>query len=260
MITATNLDVLSGEKRLLNNVSLRVNPGELLMVLGPNGAGKSTLLRTLSGEIKPDRGKVELNERNVLQWPLHQLAQHRAVMTQSPQIPFALKVSDVVEMGLQCWSMSRNAIKHCTDAQLHRVGMHAYAQRNYLTLSGGEQQRVQLARMLAQLVADGKALNNRYLLLDEPLAALDLNHQQRVLRLLRELVAQGLGVLCVIHDINLAALYADKLLVLKSGEICFYDQPKALIQRKVIEHTYGADLLCHPHQDDDGTPQWQFRR
>ena len=258
MLQAQNISLRRGGRTLLHQVSVQLIPGQLLMVLGPNGAGKSTLLRTLAGELRADRGGVTLDARPLSEWGLQALARRRAVMTQQVQIPFALGVREVVELGLMDWSLSAARREALVYDQLQRVGMEAYRDRAYPELSGGEQQRVQLARTLTQLSAGGE--KGGYLLLDEPLAALDLKQQQRTLRLLRTLCAEeGVGVLCVIHDLNLACLYADRLLLLDCGEPVFVGQPHELLQQRVVERTYDADLirLCHP---EAALPQWQFRR
>lgn len=259
MLQAQNVSLRRGGRLLLNQVSLTLMPGRLLMVLGPNGAGKSTLLRTLAGELRAEKGRVSLNGRPLAEWSLQALARWRAVMTQQVHIPFALRVHEVVELGLIDWQASAAQREGLVRNQLRRVGLEADMHRRYPELSGGEQQRVQLARTLAQLSAGRERAEGGFLLLDEPLAALDLKQQQRTLRLLRTLCSEGVGVLCVIHDLNLACLYADQLLLLDRGTPVFAGSPQELQQGQLVERTYGADLirLVHPEM---ALPQWQFRR
>lgn len=259
MLEAKGVTVSQQGQTLLHEVDARLAPGELLMVLGPNGAGKSTLLKTLAGERIPEHGQVQLDGQTLSAWPFLALARRRAVLTQQVQIPFALSVSEVVELGLTPWQLRASRARQLVHDQLAQVGLTALQARSYLQLSGGEQQRVQLARVLVQLQADEDDLHGRYLLLDEPLAALDLQHQQAVLRLLRGLSARGLGILCVIHDVNLAALYGDRLLLLQRGRVRFDGNATQLRTSRQVESTYDADLipLCHP---ETAIPQWQFRR
>ncbi len=259
MLEAEGLCVSHRDRPLLWEVDARILPGELLMLLGPNGAGKSTLLKALAGERRPDRGEVRLERHRIRDWPFLELARRRAVLTQQVQIPFALSVTEVVELGLTPWQLHAPRAHPLVESQLERVGLTALRNRSYLQLSGGEQQRVQLARVLVQLQADEDDLHGRYLLLDEPLAALDLHHQQAVLRLLRGLSARGLGILCVIHDVNLAALYGDRVLLLEQGRVRFDGTTAQLHHSRQVENIYDADLirLSHP---ETALPQWQFRR
>ncbi|MDH2435947.1 heme ABC transporter ATP-binding protein [Pokkaliibacter sp. MBI-7] len=258
MLSADDLGVTRPGKVLLADISMALHPGELLMVLGPNGAGKSTLLKCLSGALQPDVGQVALDGVMLPEWPLQELARKRAVLTQQVHIPFALQVQEVVQLGLTPWQLSARQRQQLTEAALADVGLGDMHRRNYLQLSGGEQQRVQVARMLVQLRADGGSLQGRYLLLDEPLAALDLLHQQKVLRLLQRLRDQGLGILCVIHDVNLAALYGDRLLLLQQGRMRYMGSAHGLLEGSHIETTYGADLIALRHPEA-GVPQWWFR-
>lgn len=259
MLRAQGISLRRGNSMLLRQLDVSLQTGELLMVLGPNGAGKSTLLRTLAGELQPDQGEVSLDGRPLSAWSLAALARRRAVMTQQVQIPFPLRVRDVVELGLMDWRLSARSCDALVRTQLERVGLDVDIQRNYLQLSGGEQQRVQLARALAQLSAGGAQVDGTFLLLDEPLAALDLTHQQRTLRLLRALAEEGVGVLCVIHDINLACLYGDRLLLLDRGQKAFDGPPEELPEGQLVERVYAAELiqLAHPQT---ALPQWQFKR
>jgi iron complex transport system ATP-binding protein len=259
MIDVDNVTVLSPRKKaLLNDVSLSIKAGELVMILGPNGAGKSTLLKVLAGQHRPHHGSVTLHGRDLSEWPLAELAKQRAVMTQSLNIPFALRVAEVVEMGLTPWALGLRQKAFIVDEQLRTVGMSSDVERSYQTLSGGEQQRVQLARTLAQLHG-GECVKPQLLLLDEPISALDLNHQQRTLRLMRHCAEQGMAVACVLHDVNQACLYADRIIMIESGWVRFDGTPEALRQTTTLESIYKADLISSAHPETQ-LPQWQFRR
>lgn len=258
MLVAKDISVLRGEKALLSSVSMSLHQGQLLMVLGPNGAGKSTLLSCLSGAIDHQSGDILLDSLPLESLSLENLAKKRAVLTQQVTMAFNFTVDQVVTLGLAPWSLSNRRADELVCRTLNDVGLYQMQARDYNSLSGGEQQRVQLARVLVQLLAGNEDLSGCYLLLDEPISALDLEQQQRVLRLLKELTLRGLAILCVIHDINLAALYGDSLLLLNKGRVAFQGSPAELTAQSYIESTYQADLI-RIHHPQKAVPQWQFQ-
>jgi len=261
MLCIDNLTLIRAKKKLLNNVSLTLTPGELTVILGPNGAGKSTLLKCCSGALEPDSGSIALEQTPLAEWALTSLAKKRAVLTQQIHMPFSLTAKEVVSLGLAPWSITDKKANQLIKLTLDDVGMAGTEQRYYASLSGGEQQRIQLARVLVQLFADptSTASNPKYLLLDEPISALDLHQQQKVLRLIKALAQQGLAVFCILHDINLATLYADKIILLEQGNVVFSGQPSELKNNDQIETTYQADLIRLTHNESQ-LPQWQFRQ
>jgi len=206
-LQARSVTVTVGRKRLIEDVSLQVEPGQVVAMVGPNGAGKSTLLRAICGEMHPAQGEIWFNDRALAQWSARQQAQMRAVLPQLSTLGFDFRVLDVVLMGRSPHvngTESRRDYEIAFDA-LTMVAMSHFADRVYTTLSGGEQQRVQLARVLAQ-VWDECPHGSRYLLLDEPTNNLDLAHQHAILRIVREFRSQGRGLLAILHDLNLAAV------------------------------------------------------
>ena len=235
-------------KRLLDQVRLDLAAGEFLAVLGRNGAGKSTLLKHLSGETPASTGVIRLFGTDLKTQRVRDLATRRAVLAQHTQLDFGYDVIDVVLLG-RLPHLKRGAeseadrviARRC----LARVGLGEYAGRNYLTLSGGEQQRVHLARVLAQL--EGTE-GPRALLLDEPTSSLDLAHQHMVLEAARSLSAEGVGVLAILHDLNLAALYADRVLMLSGGRVSAYGTPGEVLVAETIEAAFGhpVTVLRHP--------------
>uniref|UniRef100_A6VTK4 ABC transporter related n=1 Tax=Marinomonas sp. (strain MWYL1) TaxID=400668 RepID=A6VTK4_MARMS len=265
MLNISELTLIRSGKNLLENVSLSIKPGQLTIILGPNGAGKSTLLKCCSGALQADTGHITLDKKLLSNWSLADLAKKRAVLTQQIHLPFALTVKEVVSLGLAPWALSDQQASKLIHDTLIEVGMPDTETRQYASLSGGEQQRIQLARVLVQLFADKpsrtktQSQEGKYLLLDEPISALDLHQQQRVLRLLKNLTQKGLGIFCILHDINLAALYGDKLVLLEKGKVIFNSEPKRLAQGKQIEITYQADLIRLSHPDTQ-LPQWQFKQ
>ena len=259
MLKVTQLSYQHQRDTLLSDITFDLLPGELLVVLGPNGAGKSTLLKCCAGTLKPSQGSIHLNNTTLEQWPLNELAQSRAVLTQQLSIPFALRVHEVVSLGLSPWSLNSKEQDKAITHVLNMVGMAHFSDRVFNSLSGGEQQRVQLARVLVQLLAHGEQdLTGKLLFLDEPISALDLQQQQIVMRLLKTMTERGMGIFCVLHDLNLATLYADTLLIIERGETVYYDTPSKMHHTSVVENTYKADLIQIDHSEKP-LPQWQFR-
>ncbi|RAK69809.1 heme ABC transporter ATP-binding protein [Hymenobacter edaphi] len=245
MFDVQNLSYLAGRRPLLRDVTLRARPGELLAVVGANGAGKSTLLRLLSGDLTPSAGTVQFEGRPLRSIPPAVLARRRAVLTQQHPLALAFPVRELVLMGRYPHFRGQPAPPdHAVVQQaLALVGLAPLAGRSYPTLSGGEQQRAQLARVLAQ-VWEAEA---GFLLLDEPLTGLDLNHQHHTLEVARALVRRGFGVVAVLHDLNLAAQYADQLLLLRQGEVVAGGPPAAVLTPAHIRHAFDLDVELLPH-------------
>lgn len=239
-----NLSVLRGNKTLLDDVSVDLRAGELTVVVGPNGAGKSTLLRTLSGELTPTRGEVSFFERSLASWEPRELARRRAVVAQHVHVAFPWSVWDLVALGRMPHDTSAKDDERIVHDALARVGLGGLAHRTSNQLSGGELQRVHLARALVQL-GDGK---DAVLLLDEPTASLDPAHQYETLRLARDLARQGHGVLCILHDLALAARYADRALVLQAGRCVRQGPARDVLEPELLAEVFEIRTLRHTHQ------------
>lgn len=241
---AENLYYHVADRSVIRDVSLTLTKGELVALIGPNGAGKSTLLRLLTGFLTPTAGRCLLNGKPLNDWRIQSLSCHRAVMRQQTQIGFDWQVEAVIAMGRAPWTQRPEP---ALIAQVMAMtGCTPLAGRHYAALSGGEQQRVQLARALAQLWCDGAPRG--WLFLDEPTSALDLYHQQQLLRLLTSLTAAGeLHVCVVLHDLNLAALWADKIILLHDGHIVSQGTPEAVLQANELMRWYGAQLHIGLH-------------
>jgi iron complex transport system ATP-binding protein len=232
----------AGGRVLLRGVDVEVQPGQLLAILGPNGAGKSTLLRLLAREWRPASGQLTLNGRDLAGWEAQALAHQRAVLPQSEALRFAFTVTQVVALGrLPCRQHAAAREAEIIDAALRLTDALHLRERLYPTLSGGERQRVQLARVLVQIWEEADA-GARYLLLDEPTAALDLKHQHDCLRVARRFAAQGLGVAAVLHDPNLALQYADAVLLLRDGRVVAAGPPAAVMTREHLSQVYEVDV------------------
>lgn len=258
MLKADNLVYRRLNNTIVNNVSLNLVPGELVTIIGPNGAGKSTLLRILTGYLKPDSGNCFLQGRCMSQWPHKELAKVRGVMNQQSGLSFPFSVSDVIAMGRAPYGINKSN-QQAIDCAVEMTECGPLLNRNYNQLSGGEKQRVQLGRLMAQLW--NSSPEQRYLFLDEPTSALDLYHQQQTLRLLKKMTREAPFSVCtVLHDLNLAALYADKILLLHQGTLVASGTPKEVLNSELLTRWYQADLCVCDHPETQGLPQVCLRR
>lgn len=235
-----------GDKTLISDISLTVIPGEVLAVLGPNGAGKSTLFKVMAGEYQHYNGTLILNDQAFEQHAGRDRASIVGVLPQSSQLNFAFTAFEVVMLGRLPHSTGRIRDREITYQAMEQADVKHLAQALYPSLSGGEKQRVQLARVLCQIWEEVPG-QNRYLLLDEPTSALDLAHQHHTLSLARELAAQGVGVLSILHDLNLAAQYADRILLLGKGEVVAQGVVDEILTPDKISKLYGIDVEVIPH-------------
>lgn len=250
LLTVANVSVKPKQCKLplLNNVSFKLSAGEVICIVGPNGAGKSTLLKTISGDLACNSGSVIF--KNISNTPRLR-ARQLAVLPQFSLLNFPYRVYEVVGLGRVPHQSGQNKdneiIQHC----MALMDIANLEQRRYTTLSGGEKQRVQLARVVAQLwSADSRDAPPRILLLDEPTTALDLGHQQMLMRTLRQLADQSIGIIMVLHDVNLAARYADKILALQQGKVLAFGTPDEVITKSNMERLFETTLSVVPHPDN----------
>ncbi len=222
------------DRDALDDVSLRAHSGQLVTVLGPNGSGKSTLLRLLAGGAEPVRGWVRLNKKALGEWRRRDIARHVGVVTQSEHVPFPIDVRGLVSMGrypyVGPWRREGPADRRAVDRAMERCGVLAHAGRAVQTLSGGEMQRVRIARALAQ--------EPGVLILDEPTASLDMHFEMTIFRLLRALAEDGVTVVVVTHKLNLAARFGDWHLLLDRGSVMAEGTSEAVIKEHHISRTY----------------------
>ncbi|MEI9991972.1 MAG: heme ABC transporter ATP-binding protein [Rhizomicrobium sp.] len=235
--------VRAGARRILDGVTIEVPPGTVTAVVGPNGAGKSTLLKVLSGDIVPEAGHVTLNGKALSSWRPEDLALQRAVLPQSPELAFSFRAWDVVELGRHPHRgrANRDADRAAVHGAMAATETAAFAARDCRTLSGGELHRTHYARTLAQLwdpLTDGRA---RFLLLDEPTSSLDLFHQHAILAKARDIARAGAGVLAILHDLNLAAAYADRLIVLAHSRVEAEGAPQDVLTTERIARVWRVD-------------------
>ncbi len=239
MLDGQNLTVSAGRHTLLSDVSCSIAPGRVMAIIGPNGAGKTTLMRCLTGETKPDAGQVTLDGHDIGTLSPARLAVRRAVLTQKSVLSFPFSVSEVVNLGLHANATTGHERARIVGDALARVGLTGYESRFYQLLSGGEQQRVQLARVLCQVWQPETAGVANYLLLDEPIASLDIRHQIDVLRIARDFAEQGGGVAIILHDINLAFAYADSVSVLGRGKLVTDGAPEDVLSIDLLQAVFG---------------------
>ncbi|MCZ9352090.1 heme ABC transporter ATP-binding protein [Streptomyces mutabilis] len=238
---AEGVRVRLGGRPVLDGVDVTVRAGEVLALVGPNGAGKSTLLGVLAADVPAVEGGVRVHGRPVADWTAPELALRRAVLPQSASLSFPFPVEEVVRMGRAPWAGTDLADEDdaAVAEAMARTEVTGFAGRPFSALSGGERARVALARVLAQ--------RSPLLLLDEPTAALDLRHQELVLRLCRERAREGDAVVVVLHDLALAAAYADRVAVLRAGRIAADGPPARVFSEELLSDVYDQPVEVLPH-------------
>ncbi|BCE01324.1 heme ABC transporter ATP-binding protein [Marinicellulosiphila megalodicopiae] len=250
MLKLNQVSFKIGKRIIFNDVSFEVKPGELVCLLGANGAGKSTLLKSICDDVTFS-GDILLNDVNLKNFNLASLAKIRSVMPQKVNLNFAFSCYEVVSMGRS----AHNQILDDTDKRIIKkcmllCGVWSFCERRYPYLSGGEQQRVQLARVLAQIYLDGGDSQSqpRLLLLDECTSSLDPKFQHQVYRILKSLKNQNIAILSVVHDINLASQYADRILLLSDGQLIEDASPSYAINTQSMLQTYDLHTQVIKHQ------------
>jgi iron complex transport system ATP-binding protein len=234
---------VAGEE-IVRAVSLQCAPGSVVGLIGPNGSGKSSLLRTIYRVLQPDAGTIQLDADDVWQLSARQAAQRIGVVLQEPNDAFDFSVREMVLMGRAphqtIWERDTENDVRIVEEALRKVALLPFAERSFLTLSGGEKQRVLVARALAQ--------QTRLLVLDEPTNHLDIRYQLEVLDLVRGL---GVTTIAALHDLNLAARYCDQLYVLQRGAVVASGSPETVLTPELIAEVYGvrAEVALHPTLD-----------
>ena len=231
-------------KKILDDISIDISPGEVLTVLGPNGSGKSTLINLLSGYIEPTAGNIYFDKVNIKNISIENKAFIRSVMSQSQPIVFDFSVKEIIEMG---W-LQKGLIKFSKsfdkifEEVIKEASIEKLVNEKFNILSGGEQKRVHFARTLLQSWRPSDSSDPKYLLLDEPTANLDIKHEQKLMNVVRKKASQGLGVLIVLHDINLAAKYSDKIILLKDGKLKGYGETSEILNENLLSNIYELPI------------------
>lgn len=243
MIQAKGVSVTIGTKRIVSDIDFEACSGEIATIVGPNGSGKTTFLKALSGELAYT-GRVSVNGDDMAAMKPAQAAGLRAVLPQATTLAFPFTVREIVKLGL---SGGRSGVlaseaERLPERALERVDMAGFAGRFYQELSGGEQQRVQLARVLCQVwapVLDGQP---RYLMLDEPVSSLDIKHQLIIMEIAREFANGGGGVVAILHDLNLTAMVSDRIFVMHAGRLAAAGTPQEVLRDDLLERVFGCRL------------------
>ena len=227
----------------MRDLSLNLAPGEMVGLIGPNGSGKSTLLKLSCGLLHPKEGEVRLQGVSLSHIPRRMVAQHIALVPQSFHIPFAFRVREIVMLGRTPFlrPLTEDGPEHrqAVERAMALVGINSLKERFFNELSGGEQQKAILAMALAQ--------EPKVLFLDEPTVHLDIHHQMEILNTVRSLNHSGLTIMAALHDLNSAALYFQKLIVLKEGHIFAQGSPTQVLTEEIIAQVFSAKVRVEPH-------------
>ncbi|QAS53523.1 heme ABC transporter ATP-binding protein [Halobacillus litoralis] len=236
-----NLNFSYNHHKILKDISIHVANGEFVGIIGPNGSGKSTLLKNIYRALTPDTGSIYLDEKNYRNFKVKEIAKKLGVIGQDNSLPFDFAVNEIVAMGRsphkKLFEGDKKEDKEIIQNALKKVDMEEMAERNFLYLSGGEKQRVLLARVLSQ--------QTEFLVLDEPTNHLDIHHQLRIFDVIKGL---GATVLSAIHDLNIASLYCDRIYVMKNGSIYKSGTPEEIFTSENINEVFNikTDVRLHP--------------
>lgn len=242
MISANELSLEKSGNSILKDIQLSFRGGQCFAIIGPNGAGKTSLLKLLSGEWTPTQGIVRFHDRPLENWDTRELAQHRAFLHQETILEFAFSVQEVVTLGRAPHVQNSHSPQdhEIVREALRRLDLEGMEDRPFPSLSGGEKQRVHLARSLAQIIGTGPY--GRFLFLDEPTNNLDLAHQFKILEIVRQLRSEGIGILMILHDLNLAMQYADEIVVLDKGHCVAHGRTDEVLLSPVIEEVFQVSI------------------
>jgi len=247
MLTLDNLCCRYNGKSIIHNISLKFAPGEIVAIIGPNGSGKTTMMRAMCRVLKPSGGRVLLDGRDIRELHARRVAQIISWVSQSNTLAWPFTVHQVVGMGRfphRGWVASYTKDDHrAVDAAIRATGLWEHRDRLINTLSGGEAQRAIIARALAQ--------KPRMLILDEPVAHLDMKYKIAILDLVRNLAKQGISIVISLHDLNLAGLYADRIALLSAGKLFATGVPNLILSKKNLETVYETEVLISRHPLND---------
>jgi iron complex transport system ATP-binding protein len=240
MYEANHITFRTHGRSILNDISLQFKPGMFTAIVGPNGAGKSTLLKVMAHEHRPSQGSVSINGQDISSYTPRELAHVRAVLPQTTSVQFAFTVGQVVALGRHGRRALPAEDRAVCEAVMILTGTLAFRDRQYQTLSGGEKQRVQLARVLAQVWDE--TVYPRYILLDEPTSSLDIAQQQYIFNLARTVCSRNIGVMAIVHDLNQAVQYADTLYFLRDGQVVAHGPAAQVFTQSNIEETFRCRI------------------
>ena len=243
IIDVSSLSYSVNKKKILDDITFQINHGDILSIIGPNGAGKSTLLRLISGELKPTSGEIKINNIDIKNFKISDFALNRSVLYQTSNIAFAFSVRDIINMGSYPYDLKGKfpKVNSTYNELLNTFELTDYEHRIYTSLSGGEKQRVQLARVIYQIIFSGN-LRNKILILDEPTSFLDIKYQLLLFNYLKTLNDKGLSIIMVIHDLNLAVSHSHKSIILNKSKMVDFGAVKNVITPKNLSQVFEANF------------------
>lgn len=246
MIKAHQINYLHKDFHILDGVDVSLNYGEFLAIVGPNGAGKSSLLSILANEVKQGKQNILFKDKSIYEWEVRELSVHKAKFSQHNSNEIPLQVKDVVMMGRYPYfdSQPRKEDFEAMNKLMYETDVYHLKERDYNTLSGGEKQRVHLSRVMAQLENE---IEQKLVFLDEPLNNLDVKHQYKALEIIKKFTNNANSAIVVLHDLNLAAQFADKILLMKGGKVSAYGTPEEVFTSENISHAYNFPCTICPH-------------
>ncbi|MBE7437513.1 MAG: heme ABC transporter ATP-binding protein [Spirochaetales bacterium] len=251
-LVVESLSYRAGGKKIVDNISFISGPGEFTVIVGPNGAGKSTLLALLTGDLSGETGSIHLDGQPLEQIMPESLARKRSVLLQSSSLQFPFKAKEVVMLGRYPYQESSEESNNHADAALRATDALPFASQEYLTLSGGEKQRIQLSRTYTQILGQ----KHPYLFLDEPTSALDIKHRLQTIHFLKERAEEGYGIIAILHDLDLCFNTADRVLLLAGGRMVASGPPASTLTAETIQAAFDvrAERALH-----DGRALFAFR-
>ncbi|WP_411821262.1 heme ABC transporter ATP-binding protein [Leptospira sp. 'Mane'] len=238
-LVAKQVNFSVGPHQLLSDISLTINPGEVHVLMGKNGAGKSTLFKLLCGDLPPTSGEILLNDKSVEIWKKKDLAKFRSVLTQDFELQFPFSTREVVELGRSPHTSTKSENDKIVEEAMSITNTLHVSNRSYSTLSGGEKQRAQYSRVLSQVWGNPP----KFLLLDEPTSSMDLPNQMKLLQVTRHMADQGYGILLILHDINTAYQFADKISLLRDGKLVVTGEAAEVLTEENIKRIFDVDMF-----------------
>ena len=247
MIKAHHIMYKHKEFHILDGIDVSLEYGEFLAIVGPNGAGKSSLLSILANEVKQGKQKILFKNKQISDWDVRELSKHKSKFSQHNSNEIPLQVKDVVMMGRYPYfdSQPKKEDLEAMNKMMYETDIYHLKERDYNTLSGGEKQRVHLSRVMAQL---DNEIAHKLVFLDEPLNNLDVKHQYKALEIIKKFTQKANSAIVVLHDLNLAAQFADKILLMKSGKVSAYGTPEEVFTAENISNAYNfpCTICQHP--------------
>lgn len=231
------------DRHILKDINLEINQGEILSILGPNGSGKSSLIKILAGDFPQYNGSILIDKKNLRNIDIKEQAKIRSVMSQSQEIVYDYSVKDIVEMGwINIEGEKNNSLQNALEKVCYECDINKIITRKYNSLSGGEQRSVNFARCLIQLSIDNKN-KSRYLILDEPTANLDIPHKISMMNILIKKKQEGFGIILVLHDLNLANKFSDKIALMKNGKLQYLGNKEIILNDKNLSNIYDTPII-----------------